>query len=292
MATGRGYSRLARIFAILLSVALLTVAAACAPAEGATFSPIAKSYASGASHEVYIYGAQHAGAGRPWVMLVHGGAWTHGSASDLSMESQVFANAGYVVFNVNYRLGIAIPRQVVDIRTARAWVEAHAAALGADPKRGLIWGSSAGGNLVTLTTALFPDASVRGVITLDGVLEPHTLASQATNYMRSVYGTEAWLMGCQWTTSAAGTCASHWTYFDTQHHVSAVTPPFYVVQGGSDPVVPPASAVDFYRTLRHHGVTASVLSMVAGGGHGEPNAMDGGARQAALLAWASARVQK
>jgi acetyl esterase/lipase len=61
-----------------------------------------------------------------------------------------FARRGYIVFNINYRLGQknAFPAPLEDAAEALVWVHRHAVEYGGDPNRLVLAGESAGGNLV------------------------------------------------------------------------------------------------------------------------------------------------
>ena len=94
-------------------------------------------------------------APRPAVVIVHGGAWTIRSKDDWSDNAQKLAEAGYVVFNLNYRLmkpdgTNPWPDQFDDVQRAVRWVRAHAAKYGVDPARVAAVGHSSGGQVVGL----------------------------------------------------------------------------------------------------------------------------------------------
>jgi acetyl esterase len=102
---------------------------------------------------VRIYGPAGAGADRPCLVWLHGGAF---QAGDLDMPEadwvarEVAQRAGAVVVSVDYRLavnGVAYPVPHDDAVAAVRWVRDRAAGLGADPARITVGGASAGGNL-------------------------------------------------------------------------------------------------------------------------------------------------
>jgi acetyl esterase len=85
----------------------------------------------------------------PVVMYVHGGAFVMLSKDTHRVMALAIAKRGYVVFNINYRLGHRFPAPFEDACAALHWVAAHAASYGGDPSRIALAGESAGGNLVT-----------------------------------------------------------------------------------------------------------------------------------------------
>lgn len=93
---------------------------------------------------------------RPAVMYVHGGAFCMLSKDTHRVMAIPFAKRGYVVFNINYRLGPThlYPAPLEDVAAALLWVRANARRYGADPDRIILAGESAGGNLVTALTYL------------------------------------------------------------------------------------------------------------------------------------------
>lgn len=102
-----------------------------------------------------VYQPPTGAALRPAVLVIHGGGWTEGIADRTYMVeiAQHLAEAGYVVFNLTYRLmsGDPIvnvwPDQLNDVQRAVRWVRANAATYGVDPDRLASLGHSAGGQL-------------------------------------------------------------------------------------------------------------------------------------------------
>lgn len=87
----------------------------------------------------------------PIVMYVHGGGFATLSKDTHRVMALAFARRGYLVFNVDYRLGIRhpYPEPLEDVSNALLWVHANADRFGGDRTRIAIAGESAGGNLVT-----------------------------------------------------------------------------------------------------------------------------------------------
>lgn len=87
----------------------------------------------------------------PVVMYVHGGGFAMLSKDTHRIMAVAIARNGYLVFNINYRLGPRhlFPAPLEDASEALLWVKENAARYGGDPNRIAIAGESAGGNLVT-----------------------------------------------------------------------------------------------------------------------------------------------
>ncbi|HEY3450618.1 MAG TPA: alpha/beta hydrolase [Myxococcales bacterium] len=90
----------------------------------------------------------------PTVLYVHGGGFSILSKETHWSMALRFAAAGYLVFNVNYRLAPRhpFPAALEDVGEAWAWLGAHLAEHGGDPRRVVLAGESAGANLVTALT--------------------------------------------------------------------------------------------------------------------------------------------
>lgn len=91
---------------------------------------------------------------RPAVITMHGGALVFGDRSEMSEPVLKPATAGYVAFNIDYRLfsqedgSNQWPAQLDDAQWAVRWVRANAATHGVDPERVGAFGHSSGGQLV------------------------------------------------------------------------------------------------------------------------------------------------
>jgi acetyl esterase len=87
----------------------------------------------------------------PWptVFMMHGGAFTIGKRSDGRNWDRWFAQRGYAVFDVDYRLAPPVSWNLAapDVACAMAWVQGHAETLHIIPNRTLIVGQSAGASL-------------------------------------------------------------------------------------------------------------------------------------------------
>jgi acetyl esterase/lipase len=96
----------------------------------------------------------------PALLLVHGGGWVGGCRSNNDNMALELAQAGFVVFNMDYRLackslpiylcGYSFPTQPEDVQTAMHWVRANASTYAAWNGKVAAVGTSAGGNLVYL----------------------------------------------------------------------------------------------------------------------------------------------
>ena len=112
------------------------------------------------AHLLDVYVPKDAPKPAPVVFYVHGGGFAMLSKDTHRLMALAFASRGYVVVNINYRLGrrYPFPTPLDDVGAALAWTLENVASHGGDPARIVLAGESAGANLVTaLTVALAID---------------------------------------------------------------------------------------------------------------------------------------
>lgn len=103
------------------------------------------------AHMLDIYRPLGAKGRLPVIVYIHGGAFQLLSKDTHSVMGSLFAQQGFVVFNINYRLAPAhlYPAAVMDACQATRWVAEHAHEFGGDAERLVLAGESAGANLAT-----------------------------------------------------------------------------------------------------------------------------------------------
>ena len=98
-----------------------------------------------------LYKPSDSNASAPVIMYIHGGGWIQGSAANLGHDMRWFADRGYLVVSIDYRLATATQsswdKAPQDVACALTWVHRNAAGYGGDPQRIVVAGDSAGGNL-------------------------------------------------------------------------------------------------------------------------------------------------
>jgi acetyl esterase len=92
----------------------------------------------------------------PAIVYVHGGGFRALSKETHWLMGLAFARAGYVVFNISYRLAPRhrFPAAWQDTAAAWSWVLENGASWGADLSRLAVAGESAGANLVSALTVM------------------------------------------------------------------------------------------------------------------------------------------
>jgi acetyl esterase/lipase len=211
--------------------------------------------------DVYFPAIQNGPA--PAIVYVHGGGWSQGDKSNgvVNSETSLLTNTGFVVFSVNYRL--APPAMIEDVKCAIRSIRAHAAEYNIYPNHIGALGASAGGHLVSLlgtsdTGAGFDigeyleySSRVQAVVDLFG---PPDLTLQN-------FSDEQIQNAGQVFTADQLVPASPVTY------ISPDDPPFLILHGDRDSVVPLEQSQVLYNALTSGGVSADLV-IVQNAGHG------------------------
>jgi acetyl esterase/lipase len=208
----------------------------------------------------------------PVLVEVHGGGWTGGRRDQQARPlMHRMAAAGWVVYSISYRLSprATFPEHLVDVKRAIAWVRDNGAADGADPGFVAITGGSAGGQLAALDalTAGDPhyqpgfeeaDTSVTACVPVYGV---HDLLDDA--------GRPKWPYLATYVLKAGpDEDPDLWVAASPVRTVRAERPPFLIVHGSADTLVPPADSRRLAEALRDAGSAPVGLAEVPGATHG------------------------
>jgi arylformamidase len=154
--------------------------------------------------DVYVP-TQPASNSAPVVFFVHGGGWSRGDkAMARVVEPKVshWVEQGWVVISANYRLlPTPVATQADDVAAAIAFAQSQAGLWGADPKRFVLMGHSAGAHLVALVAAGARTATKpqpwRGAVLLDSAAFdiPSIMNARHFGLYDRAFGTDA----AQWT---------------------------------------------------------------------------------------------
>jgi acetyl esterase/lipase len=213
----------------------------------------------------------------PLIIWIHGGAFRMGSkADDVPAD---YLTLGYAVASLNYRLSqhALFPAQIEDCKAAVRWLRAHAGAYGLDPARFGAWGSSAGGHLAAMlgTTGAARELEVGQHLDVSSRVQAVVDYYGPTDFLQMdaqrppdgmlhdpADSPESQLVG--------GAIQEHPERVARANPISYVTadaPPFLVVHGNRDPLVPYQQSVLLVNALRAAGAPVQFYT-VAGGGHG------------------------
>jgi acetyl esterase/lipase len=213
------------------------------------------------AHRLDVYAPKGGTAGAPVLVFVHGGAWVFGSkrSQGLPMLHELAAR-GWVCITCDYRLSpkATWPDHVIDVKRALAWTRDHAHSFGGDPARFLaIAGSSAGGHLAALSALTgneaawqpgFEDADTRvdACISLYGVLDMTGDPDLSGRLGRAtVVLLERAVMK-----SSLESARAVYEAASPLHRLRKDPPPFLVVHGTKDTLVPVAVPRAFVAAFR------------------------------------------
>ncbi|GIW90097.1 MAG: hypothetical protein KatS3mg109_0529 [Pirellulaceae bacterium] len=220
-----------------------------------------------------LYVPQSTNGPLPVIVWIHGGAWRAGSKENPPVMR--YTRQGYALASVNYRLSqhASFPAQIQDCQAAIRWLRAHAKEYGLDENRIGVCGASAGGHLVALlgTAPENPpweaigehrslSARVQCVVDLFGPSDLARLAPQNATADSAI----ARLLG--------GPPSEKAELARQASPVSFVTPddpPFLILHGDQDPLVPLEQSELLADTLKKAGVEVTLVTL-KGARHGGP----------------------
>ncbi|MHB8464738.1 MAG: alpha/beta hydrolase [Acidimicrobiales bacterium] len=208
----------------------------------------------GARRRLDIYRPSTPVAGAPVLFYIHGGGWVIGDKREQGLPMMWhLAARGWVCVTANYRLSpkVAFPEHLIDVKRALAWVKTHIQEHGGDPSRIVVSGGSAGGHLAALIALTagrpelqpgFEDADLRveGAVPIYGVYDfTNRDGIRGPGFGQFI---EKWVM--QTNDPALYALAS------PMDQVGDHAPPFFVIHGANDTLVPVQEARSFVRMLR------------------------------------------
>ncbi|MCS5485619.1 alpha/beta hydrolase [Curtobacterium flaccumfaciens pv. beticola] len=211
--------------------------------------------------------------GRPAVMMVHGGSWSHGDKATAAYRAvcEYLASEGFVTVNVDYRLAPTdpFPAGLDDVRRALDWVfrPSTLAAYDIDAARVGVFGGSAGGNLVALLAVTDHESAayaagdrIRAVVDLSGPTDLTERSTRADGVSASFQRKQLLYLGCRTYTACPAAERASPTF-----HVTRDTAPFFVGHS-TDEFIPLWESQEFVAALRAHDVPVTFVA-VEGSAH-------------------------
>jgi acetyl esterase/lipase len=211
----------------------------------------------------------------PVIVFIHGGGWRNGDKGRGSRVLSYVASGEYAGVSVGYRLSneAQFPAQIHDCKAAIRWVRANAKQYNLDADRIGVWGTSAGGHLVSLL------GTSGGLKELEGDLGPHKNVSSRVTCVVNYFGPQNFMTMAQKQNDNASTAVASLLGGTAKEkpdaaksaspvtHVTRDDPPFLHAHGTNDPTVPYSQATEIDAALKKAGVQ-SLLMEVTGAGHG------------------------
>ena len=202
---------------------------------------------------------------RPAVVIVHGGGWVSGDRSvDVQPLFKPLSEAGFAWFSISYRLvtdvtqfGVAIS----DVQDAVRFVRCHAVTFNIDPENIALIGESAGGQLAAMAALRAnADTAVKAVVALYAPSDLVALVNSSNGIPAQIRNS---VRGTPWEDLViAG--LTHLSPIDNVHRGM---PPFLLIHGTADPLVPFQQSRDMCARMTKAGASCELYA-VEGAGHG------------------------
>ena len=220
-----------------------------------------------------IYKPRQPGTGRPVLLQIHGGGWVIGKKDEQGLPLMAhLASRGWVCVAPNYPLSpkATWPEHLVALKRALAWTREHIAEHGGDPSFIAVTGGSAGGHLAAMMGLTADDPSYQ-----PGFEDADTSVQACVPF----YG--AYDLANVLDTGAGSRRLDHFlsrTVFKTKDtrvfesatpllHVRPDAPPFFVIHGAHDSLVPVAEARELVNRLRDVSKEPVVYAELPGAQH-------------------------
>jgi len=201
----------------------------------------------------------------PSVIIVHGGGWVAGDRRfNVQPLFQPLTDAGFAWFSISYRLATDVSQfgaAIGDVQEAIRFVKSHAGDYHIDPDRIALIGESAGGQLAAMAVLRGgSDTSVKAVV---GLYAPSDLVSLAKTSSYIPASVRDSVRGTPW----EGFVLDGLAQLSPINSIRAGMPPFLLIHGTADSMVPFAQSRDMCNRMRQAGGSCE-LYPVEGGGHG------------------------
>jgi acetyl esterase/lipase len=212
----------------------------------------------------------------PVLLFVPGGAWVHGSRllQGYALMSHL-AEMGWVCLSIDYRVAPnhRWPQHITDVKTAIAWARANVDKFGGDREFVALAGTSAGGHLVALAGLTGNDPKLQSDLA-EG-------SDTSVDAVVGIYGRYDWedrstverarFVDFLERVVVKRTIAKHPEIFRDASPIArtnAEAPPFLVIHGSGDTVIPVQQARDFVSKLRSTSRSPVGYVELPGAGHG------------------------
>jgi acetyl esterase/lipase len=209
--------------------------------------------------DIWRHPAVKPGDRAPVLVQIPGGAWTvNGKRGQAYPLMGRMSELGWICVSIDYSKspGKAWPTHIIDVKRALAWVRDNIAEYGGDPDFIAVTGGSAGGHLASLAALTANDERLQ-----PGFEDADTTVQAAAPYY-GVYDLtdvekmhemmlpflELFVMKARYADQPA-----LFELASPISHVHRDAPPFFVLHGENDSVIPSVQAQAFYGALREAG---------------------------------------
>ncbi len=235
------------------------------PPEAQMFKDMEYAVYRGESMQLDIYLPPTEGP-YPLIIWFHGGAWMIGDRTEIEPGALAQVERGYALASVSYSLTdkAVWPVQAYQVKAAIRWLRAHAEEYNFDPDRFIAWGMSAGGYLACIIGTSEGVESLEDVSLGNGeyssrvqaVVSWYTPTDLLQMFDDDADSIGARLLGCP-----VQSCPEKAAAASPITYLTPDAPPFYLMHGTSDALVPHNQSVILYKALQEAGVEATFISL-------------------------------
>jgi len=222
-----------------------------------------------------VYRSKDTPSDAPVLLQIHGGAWVMGSKNEqaLPLMNQL-AEMGWVCVTCNYRLSphATFPDHLVDCKRALVWVKENIADFGGNPDFVAVTGGSAGGHLCALMALTQNDPEYQ-----PGFEDADTSVSCCLAYY-GVYDflnrNDTWpndglvsMLERRIMKGSPDEIPEAWDRASPISRVNESTPPFFLIHGTNDSLVPVFEAREFSKVLAEKSPKPHAFAELPGAQH-------------------------
>ncbi len=193
----------------------------------------------------------------PVLLQVPGGAWAIGMRRPQAYPLlSHLAERGWVCVSIAYRVSPrnTWPDHIVDVKRALAWVKENIADYGGDPDFVAITGGSAGGHLTALAALTPNDPDFQpGFEDVDtSVVAAVPVYGRYDWFSTEGRGRREFMQLLSWVVTKVGLAKNRQLYLDASpiKRLRADAPPFFILHGTDDSLIPVQEAREFVEALR------------------------------------------
>lgn len=223
-----------------------------------------------------VYRPRDGGSGMPVLLQVHGGAWMIGNKDQQGLPLMMrMARRGWTCVAINYPLSPAAhwPAHVISVKRALAWIKDNIHTYGGDPGHVAVTGGSAGGHLAALLalTANDPrlqpgfteaDTTVQACVPHYGVYDFAATSGSSASTARLRHVLARYVVG-----KDPDEFRDDYVTTSPLDRITDAAPPFFVVHGTHDTLIPVKEARHFVRQLREQSREPVAYAEIPGAQH-------------------------
>jgi acetyl esterase/lipase len=223
-----------------------------------------------------VYRSREEITGRPVLLQVHGGAWMIGNKDQQGIPLMLhMAERGWVCVAINYPLSPSAhwPDHIVAAKRAIGWIRENIADYGGDPSFLAVTGGSAGGHLAALLALTANDAGLQpGFAEVDTAIQacvPHygVYDFAATSGSRASATRLKSLLARYVVGKDPDEFLDDYIAASPLDRITDKAPPFFVIHGERDSLVPVREAREFVRRLREASPNPVAYAEISGAQH-------------------------